>query len=228
MENQVEIWKDVLGYEDLYQISNFGKVKSIRIYPRGKKSGDKILKPSSYRGYLRVCLYKNGISETFQVHQLVAIAFLGHNVCGFELVVNHKDFNRANNHKDNLEIVTMRENGNKKHLPSISEYTGVFLNKKTKKWVARIVLDKKSTHLGTFDNEIEASNCYENALNCINNGTEIIFRKHIPTSKHKGISFCNTHNKWVVQLTINKKRIRVGYYGSESEAIVAKDKYLTH
>jgi hypothetical protein len=65
---------------------------------------------------------------------------------------------------DNLEIVTARENSNKKHLKSSSKYIGVCFEKESKKWVASISLKGKQKKLGRFDCEIKASEAYQNAL----------------------------------------------------------------
>jgi hypothetical protein len=158
MENQVEIWKIIDDYPD-YKISNFGNVKSCKF------NKEILLKTRiGTTGYKTVAIYKNKKLKNFQIHQLVAINFLNHNPCGYKLVINHKDFNRQNNHVDNLEIVTVRQNTNRKHLKSSSKYVGVSLVNKTKKWVAQIRIDGKKIYLGYFDNEINAHFAYQNKL----------------------------------------------------------------
>jgi hypothetical protein len=153
-----EIWKTIEGFED-YEVSNFGRVKSFKL---GK---EKILKPSvNNHGYCLVFLFKDKKRSTKKIHQLVSIAFLNHTPCGFKLVVNHKDFNRENNHVDNLEIVTTRENTNQKHLKSSSQYTGVCWDISNNRWRVRIRINNKNKHLGLFTNEIEASKAYQNKL----------------------------------------------------------------
>lgn len=153
-----EIWKTIEGYED-YQVSNYGRVKS------KKCSKEKISKLSiTKHGYYTISLYKDKIKKTMNVYQLIAIAFLNHKPCGMDLVVNHKDFNKLNNHVDNLEIVTQRENTNKKHIKSISVFTGVTWCKSNKKWVSQILINNKKIHLGYFLNEIDAHNAYQNKL----------------------------------------------------------------
>ena len=69
-----EIWKDIEGYEGLYQVSNFGNVKSLNY----KRSGrEKILKPSKDNdGYLHVNLCKNNNQKGFTIHRLVAKTFI--------------------------------------------------------------------------------------------------------------------------------------------------------
>lgn len=106
-----EIWKDIEGYEGLYQISNMGRVKSL---PKLKKTPTTTFMTKEYiksfsdcNGYLRVSLTKNGINKHCFVHCLVAKAFLG-NANG--LTVNHKDENKKNNRVKNLEYLSIGEN----------------------------------------------------------------------------------------------------------------------
>lgn len=95
-----EIWKDVVGYEGRYKVSNTGKV-------RGLLSG-KILKPYNQRGYLFVCLRVHQKGRNFSIHRLVASAFVERQ--DGKTDVNHTDGNKANNNADNLEWVTKSEN----------------------------------------------------------------------------------------------------------------------
>lgn len=171
MEN--EIWKDVVGYEGFYQVSNVGRVKSLtRVTgncPTHLLSKGQVLKPIlGSRQCFLVSLSVNGKMKKRTVHQLVAESFLGHTRCGYDLVINHKDFNPLNNHVDNLEIVTARENGNQKHIKSSSQYVGVNYRAINDKWIARIVFQKKRIYLGIFDTELDASNAYEEKLKEIN------------------------------------------------------------
>jgi hypothetical protein len=162
----MEIYKDIVGYEGIYQVSNMGNVKSLSriILIRGKyssKSTERILKAcANSNGYLTVNLYNNSKINK-KVHQIVAETFLNHIPCGFELVVNHKDFNKTNNKTDNLEIVTTRENANRKHLVSTSKYVGVSFNKSFNKWVSQIFVNGKPKYLGYYNTEIDAHNAYQ-------------------------------------------------------------------
>lgn len=101
-----EVWKDVVGYEGLYQISNLGKVVSLNWRNQGV-SKEMYLKPHN-QGYLQVELYKNGIRKMYTVHRLVAIAFVDGYRDGF--VVNHKDENKQNNAASNLEWCSFDNN----------------------------------------------------------------------------------------------------------------------
>ena len=100
-----EQWKDIQGYEGLYQVSNLGKVKSLNYLHTGK---EQILKPGKNNGYLAVVLCKNGKVKTFKIHRLVATTFISNPLN--KPCVNHIDCNPQNNNVDNLEWVTQREN----------------------------------------------------------------------------------------------------------------------
>ena len=100
-----EIWQPVEGYEGIYEISNLGRVKSL------KYGVEKILKPvNNGWDYLQVNLCKNGKIKRLYIHRLVAEAFLP-NPEGFEQV-NHKDENPLNNCIENLEFCTPKYNNN--------------------------------------------------------------------------------------------------------------------
>lgn len=166
----MEIWKKILGYED-YEISNLGRVKSLerkKWMERNKSFAtlkEKVLNPVVDKdGYLHVRLYKNKKGNTIKVHKLVAIYFLNHTPCGWGLVINHINFNKLDNRFFNLEIITARENTDKKHIEHTSEYTGVSWAKARKKWIAQIYINGKVKYLGSFNNEIDAHNAYQNKL----------------------------------------------------------------
>lgn len=98
-----ENWKDIEGYEGVYQVSNLGRVKRVnshRVLKAGKHTG----------GYLKVNLSKNGSKSTKTIHRLVAQAFIpnSENKPG----VNHIDENKTNNMASNLEWSTSKENNN--------------------------------------------------------------------------------------------------------------------
>lgn len=103
-----EIWKDINGYDGLYQVSNLGRVKSLN-YNHTRKEKIRKLHVVAW-GYLQVTLCKNGECKNPLVHQLVAEAFLPNPKNLPE--VNHKDENKSNNCVDNLEWVTHKENIN--------------------------------------------------------------------------------------------------------------------
>lgn len=121
MENEIEIWKDIAGYEGLYQVSNFGRVRSLkRVFidtiGRTRHFNEIILNPKLKNGsnYLIVSLYKHidhkHISKDYHIHRLVAKAFIP-NPDNLPQI-NHKDENKLNNRIDNLEWCTQEYNLN--------------------------------------------------------------------------------------------------------------------
>ena len=102
----MEIWKSILGYENLYEISNLGNVKSLNYNHTGKP---KLLAFKHHKsGYLTVMLCNNGVNKNKSVHVLVAEAFIENsNNCP---CVNHIDGNKQNNNVLNLEWVTYSQN----------------------------------------------------------------------------------------------------------------------
>jgi hypothetical protein len=102
-----EEWRDVLGYEGVYHVSNHGQVKRV-LQSRGTRPG--LLKPTVHprNGYRTVMLWNQNRSQRFTVHRLVALAFLGQPDEGLE--VCHRDDNPSNNHVSNLRWDTHSEN----------------------------------------------------------------------------------------------------------------------
>lgn len=92
-----EVWRAVVGYEGYYEVSNFGRLKSLsRVDYKGHVRKERILKPTKKKnGYLHLILSKNGVRKDFLVHRLVAEAFIPNpdNL----LIVNHRDENKENN-----------------------------------------------------------------------------------------------------------------------------------
>lgn len=158
----MEIWKSIKGYEDIYEVSNYGNVKSF------KTGSGFILKPTlDTNGYLSVSLRVNRFRKTKQVHQLVAIAFLNHKPNGWKLVVDHINNDRLDNRLNNLQIITQRENSSKDRVNGTSKYVGVCWQTRDKKWRAKIQVKGKLISLGHFNKEIDAHNAYQNKLNSI-------------------------------------------------------------
>ncbi|QDP47309.1 MAG: putative uncharacterized HNH endonuclease [Prokaryotic dsDNA virus sp.] len=174
MSEEKEVWKNVVGYEELYQVSNLGRVRSKdKIVTRGSvkqpRKGKLLSIGYGVDRYGKVVLCRNTNRRTRTVHLLVAEAFLNHKSDPSQKkVVNHKNFNRRDSRLINLEIVTARENGNKKHLDSSSKYTGVHWNSQRGKWCSFIHINGKSKNLGSFTDEYEARLAYESALSNLN------------------------------------------------------------
>ena len=105
----MEIWKPIKNYEDSYEISNLGNVKSLNY---GNTGTSRLLKLRKDKyGYLNVELNKNGKRKVFKVHRLVLMTFMP--IEGMEsLQVNHIDENKLNNTLENLEWCTNEYNSN--------------------------------------------------------------------------------------------------------------------
>lgn len=112
----LEKWRTIPNYEGYYEISTFGRIKSIdRDVPHPKYGfqhrKSRMLKPSlNKKGYLIVVLAKDGMRRAYTVHRLVAKTFLP-NTNNTE-VINHKDENKTNNRVDNLEWCSQKYNIN--------------------------------------------------------------------------------------------------------------------
>lgn len=104
----MENWKDISGYEGLYQVSDWGRVKSLNYHRSG---AERLLVGVKNRyGYLVVSLYKDGKAKMYKVHRLVARAFIP-NPDGLPQV-NHRDEDKTNNIATNLEYCDAAYNSN--------------------------------------------------------------------------------------------------------------------
>ncbi len=179
----MENWKDIKGYEGSYQVSDLGRVKSLKRWVDNKGNGGyflqgKIMNTNLSRGYPTVSLSKNGNGKKIRVHQLVAIAFLNHKPCGHKLVVDHIDNNPLNNNVENLQIVTSRVNSTKDRKGYSSKYVGVYYsNKGINRWRATTSINGKVISLGCFNTEERASIAYNFALTQTDKLTEYSLTK---------------------------------------------------
>ena len=178
---KMEVWKDIEGYEELYQVSNLGRVQSKEhsVLCRGNKTRvvkGKIRAPQlNPKGYSIVVLCKNNKLKTFTVHQLVAQAFIPGFIKGTE--INHKDGNKANPHVDNLEVSNRSHNQlhavriGLKSKVGISQYNNVsYVNNPRAKarWAASIRHEGNSSYgWKTFMTEVEAAKHVDTLLNSI-------------------------------------------------------------
>lgn len=112
--DKVELWRDIKGYNDLYQVSNLGRIRSL---PRLTKNNQakfftkgKIMTEGFYKDWYRsvILIDKNHKKKTFKVHRLVAEAFILNPENKKD--VNHKNGIKADNKAENLEWATRSEN----------------------------------------------------------------------------------------------------------------------
>ena len=147
----MEEWKSIPGYEGLYEVSSYGRVRSVERCDRfNRKIVSKILKPNYVSGYLRVGMYKNKTFKYYLIHRLVAQAFLPNPDNLSE--VNHKDEDKSNNRVDNLEWCDRSYNMNygtvqqRRIQTNINngKYTG---NSKTKEYIKEYSKKYKKEHI---------------------------------------------------------------------------------
>ena len=157
-----EVWKDIKGFEGVYQISNTGKQKSFKASPEGR-----ILSNKNKKGdYLSVVLQYKGLIRYTRMHILVAEAFVPNPFNKPQ--INHMDGNKQNNSADNLEWVTPQENvidaikRNPSMVKGINEYN-IFIRPKT---IQQFTLNYNL--LDEFPNAVEAGRitgvCHSNIL----------------------------------------------------------------
>lgn len=227
--SEKEEWRDVPSYEGYYQASSLGRVRSLdrwvttkdqrRCFYKGRVLSGHL----SSTGYRRVTIKRNGSGGTLNVSQVVAMAFLGHKPCGFNLVVDHIDGNKKNDKINNLRIVTNRANSSTcfKHnkYDHSSVFIGVYREKGKDKWRSSISHDGRTVSLGSFKTEIEASNAYKSALSKINDKSfNPSDYKPEYSSKYKGVYFSKRDKTWYASVRIEGVNNHVGSFHAESEA----------
>lgn len=159
----MEEWRDVVGYEGLYQVSNLGRVKSLARTVMRKNGAplpvrERIMQPClNASGYYVVYV---GYKKT-EIHRLVAPAFLGIRPRGF--VTDHIDRNKLNNKIENLRYIDRSENkrNSNSYEGKISRYFGVSYHKQAKKWKVSFSSGAKYVHLGLFTDEVSAARAYD-------------------------------------------------------------------
>lgn len=158
-----EIWKDIAGYNGIYQVSNFGRVKAL---PKvvSAKNGSTRTTPEmimrheiNYNGYPTVKLALDGERIRHRVHLLVWDAFGIGKREGKRVVVDHIDADKTNCHISNLQLLTGRENIIKAKRTD-SKLTGAYFNGNV--WFSKIKIGSAYKYLGSFKSEIEAHNAY--------------------------------------------------------------------
>lgn len=150
--------------------------------------------------------------------------------------VDHIDRNRLNNTRGNLRICNSSENGcnTGKRREGDSEYKGIHLDKRRKKWRAEIQFENNVYNIGSYADEAEAARARDGAALYFHKEFAVLnfpAEKAIPytprvksvkTSKYKGVCFSKRHNLWLAQIQINNEHIYLGWYKTEDEAYQAR------
>ncbi len=167
----IEIWKDIKGYDGNYQVSNYGKVRSLEHYVKHYSGGLRLMKGRILKlqvnkyGYYNIRITYKGIKKTHKLHILVWEHFGDKSRDGFQ--VDHiKEKDKLNNRIDNLQLLTNRQNGVKSidKTKTTSKYVGVRWHKSSQKWISQIQIKGKSKYLGSFNNEYDAYLSYKKEL----------------------------------------------------------------
>lgn len=158
-----EEWKDISGYNGIYQISNFGGVKALPRVVNAKNGSTRttteiiVKNEINSNGYPSVRLIKDGMRMRHRIHLLVWDAFGDGKRDGKHMVIDHIDNNKANCHISNLQLLTGRENVIKAKKRA-GKLTGAYFNGNV--WFSKIKIGGVYKYLGTFNSDIEAHEAY--------------------------------------------------------------------
>lgn len=160
-----EEWRNIEGYEGLYQVSNFGRVKSLNY---NNTNQEKILSQfGNGKGYLFVNLYKERKMKNCYVHRLVAQAFLD-NTNNYPMI-NHKDENKENNCVDNLEWCTQQYNVNY-GTAQARRIANTDYKAKTAKMDYKAIAEKQSKQVYQYDKQCNLIKIWKSTMECDRNG----------------------------------------------------------
>lgn len=166
MDDVLEIWRYVSGYNHRYMVSDRGRVRSldrIGLDSRGRQRyrPGEIMTQRIVNGYYKVTFTENKISKEYKISRLMAIAFLNNPENKED--VDHIDGNPLNNNIENLRWCTTSENlrNSKTRTIGASKYRGVSKFGYNGRWRATVSMNNAHIHLGTFKTEIEAADRYD-------------------------------------------------------------------
>ena len=185
---KTEEFKDIPGYEGLYQISCIGRIKSLE---RFQKNGSKLQKRPEIilsqvfdgHGYLKVTLSKEGKKKHWKTHLLIGMAFYNYFSNGTnKIVFDHKDNVPTHNYVGNFQPITNRLNSNKDKVGKLG-YRGVRVSHK--KFTCSIWWNNKACNLGSYETPKEAFEVREEALRLIEEGKciEHLIRRRYKNNK---------------------------------------------
>ena len=215
-----EEWRDIPNYVGKYKISTLSRIKSLKRKVFGGRVDyfieEKIIKQHlSDEGRLVVGLSKNSLQKKVKTHQLMAIVFLNHIPCGFNVIVDHKNNNSLDNRLENIQLITQLENL-RKDKKGVVGINNVYLE--NGRFRGRFWFKNKQYCVGYFETAEKAKETvdfvYEKLLK------EEDVSKYIKVNKnkyHKNISIDN--GKYRPRFTVNKKRINLPAFEKIEDAI---------
>jgi signal recognition particle subunit SEC65 len=205
-------------------------------------------KPCKSYGYLGT--YFKG--HSFRVHRIIYSLY--HQVdIPVNLVIDHRDGNRYNNHPSNLRLVTQRENLQNRRDHREGKLCGVSYCKANHSWVAKIQIGNDRIIIGYFSSDTQAYTAYIDASTKVKNGEDVPKTLHVdsikrergaknsldrrfepifvcphPEERVKPVSYCETNSKWQAQTVrmTKGKRTHLGFYDTQELAEEAYQKYL--
>jgi hypothetical protein len=167
-DREPEVWKPIPNYEGIYEVSSWGRVKSldkVKYHYAAKNNlaniKGRILTYKLSNNYRYVDLYFNGSYKRYTIHVLVYSVFYG--IVTLGKIINHKDSDRLNNYYKNLEEVFPRENSTHYHRVNKKNLVGAHYDgsgKRLKRWRSSIIYNKKKIGLGSYFTEKEAHEAY--------------------------------------------------------------------
>jgi len=157
-----EKWLPVVGFEDSYEVSDLGRVRSVtRERPNKHKStaliaGFYLIPMKNKSGHLSVKLYKNNSPKQKFIHTLVVESFVGVGLVKKGFVIDHVNNIPSDNRLENLQIITMSLNGRKDRSKGTSNYRWVYFDKTYNRWWFSINVQGKKVRSTRFKTEMEA------------------------------------------------------------------------
>lgn len=222
----LEEWKGVVDFEDTYKVSNLGRVKSMsRRVLNGKgfiSTKTKILKQFLCPdGYLFLTVQAKKVIKKQKVHKLVAMAFLNHVPCGYDIIVDHKNNNPLDNRLENLQLISQLENV-RKDKKGIVGLNNVYLE--DGRFRGRFWFKRKQYCVGYFDKKEEAKKMVDFVYDKLLKNENV--DSYIKTNKNKYYKNISMDNgKYRPRVTINKKRINLPAFEKLEDAIACLKKY---
>lgn len=197
---ELEVWRKIKTYEDFYEISSFGRVRSLDRLSNNKIRKGKLCKPFMRNNYWAVALSKQGFVKQFSIHRLVAEAFIENSEN--KPTVNHIDGNKLNNTLSNLEWATQSE----QILHAINKL-GFIPHKVVCNYTNRLKQIRKTARLGySTPQEVKEkiSKSLSKRIKCISDNIE--FNSLKEAVEYSGLPKSTFHRKLHKKELINNKK----------------------